>query len=60
MTECYEQWNQLRDELERYYKDSPREHLPLSQQREFKAIKNMVIREASSFGWGRLPSRMPA
>ena len=35
--------DRLRDELERYYKDSPREHLPLSQQKEFKAIKNMVI-----------------
>ncbi len=46
VAECYEQWNQLRDELERYYKDAPREHLPLSQQKEFKAIKNMVIREA--------------
>jgi len=46
VAECYEQWNQLRDELERYYKDTPREHKPLSQQPEFKAIKNMVIREA--------------
>ena len=46
VAEYDEQWNQLRDELERYYKDSHREHLPLSQQKEFKAIKNMVIREA--------------
>ena len=46
VAECYEQWNRLRDELERYYKDTPREHKPLSQQQEFKAIKNMVIREA--------------
>ena len=46
VAECYEQWNRLRDELERYYKDTPREHKPLSQQPEFKAIKNMVIREA--------------
>ena len=46
VAECYEQWNRLRDELERYYKDTPREHLPLSQQKEFRAIKNMVIREA--------------
>ena len=46
VAECYEQWNRLRDELERYYKDAPREHKPLSQQPEFKAIKNMVIREA--------------
>ena len=50
--ECYEQWNQLRDELERYYKDVPREHLPLSQQKEFKAIKNMVIREAEELRLG--------
>ena len=52
VAECYEQWNQLRDELERYYKDAPREHLPLSQQKEFKAIKNMVIREADNLQLG--------
>ena len=46
--ECYEHWNRLRDELERYYKDTPREHKPLSQQQEFKAIKNMVIQEADN------------
>ena len=52
VAECYEQWNQLRDELERYYKDTPREHLPLSRQKEFKAIKNMVIREAERLRLG--------
>ena len=52
VAECYEQWNRLRDELERYYKDAPREHLPLSQQKEFKAIKNMVIREAEQLRLG--------
>ena len=46
VAECYDHWNRLRDELERYYKDTPREHKPLYQQLEFKAIKNMVIREA--------------
>ena len=50
--ECYEHWNQLRDELDRYYKDTPREHKPLSQQQEFKAIKNMVIREADHLQLG--------
>ena len=54
VAQCYEQWNHLRDELERYYKDSPREHLPLSQQKEFKAIKNMVIREAERLRLGEL------
>ena len=52
VAECYEHWNRLRDELERYYKDTPREHKPLSQQQEFKAIKNMVIREADNLQLG--------
>lgn len=52
VAECYDHWNQLRDELERYYKDTPREHKPLSQQQEFKAIKNMVIREADNLQLG--------
>ena len=52
VAECYENWNRLRDELERYYKDTPREHKPLSRQQEFKAIKNMVIREAEELRLG--------
>lgn len=52
VAECYGQWNRLRDELECYYKDTPREHRPLSQQKEFKAIKNMVIREAEQLRLG--------
>ena len=48
VAECYEVWNTLRDELESYYKDKPRQRLPLSQQKEFKAIKNMVVREAEN------------
>ena len=52
VAECYDHWNRLRDELERYYKDTPREHKPLSQQPEFKAIKNMVIREADNLHLG--------
>lgn len=49
---CYAVWNELRDKLESYYKASPREHLPLSQQKEFKVIKNMVIREAENICLG--------
>ncbi len=52
VAECYEVWNRLRDEVENYYKDTPREWLPLSQQKEFKSIKNMVIREAESIRLG--------
>ena len=52
MAACYDAWNKLRDELEAYYKDKPRKHLPLSQQKEFRAIKNMVIREAENIRLG--------
>ena len=48
VAECYATWNKLRDELESYYKDTPRQHLPLSQQKEFRAIKNLVIQEAEN------------
>ena len=48
VAECYALWNKLRDELERYYKDTPRKHLPLSQQKEFRAIKNLVIQETEN------------
>ena len=54
VAECYEQWNQFRDELEHYYKDTPREHLTLSQQKEFKAIQNLVIRKAERLRLGEL------
>ena len=42
----YSVWNGLRDTLEGYYKDRPRQHNPLSQQKEFRAIKNAIIQEA--------------
>lgn len=42
----YAVWNSLRDTLEGYYKSTPREHHPLSQQKEFRAIKNAIIQEA--------------
>ena len=52
VADCYSVWNELRDKLESYYKANPREHLPLSQQKEFRAIKNMVIREAENIRLG--------
>jgi len=42
----YSVWNGLRDTLEGYYKNRPRQHNPLSQQKEFRAIKNAIIQEA--------------
>ena len=42
----YAVWNGLRDTLEGYYKNRPRQHNPLSQQKEFRATKNAIIQEA--------------
>ena len=42
----YSVWNGLRDTLEGYYKNRPRQHNPLSQQKEFRAIKTAIIQEA--------------
>ena len=42
----YSVWNGLRDTLEGYYKNRPRQHNPLSQQKEFSTIKNAIIQEA--------------
>ena len=46
VAEYYAVWNDLRDTLEGYYKNRLRQHNPLSQQKEFRAIKNAVIQEA--------------
>lgn len=53
VAEYYEVWNQIRDELnECYGSRTLREWLPLSQQKEFRKIKNMVIQEAESIRLG--------
>ena len=52
VAEYYEQWNVLRDKVENYYKNKKRERLPLSRQKEFRSVKNMVIREAERLRLG--------
>ena len=42
----YAVWNDLRDTLEGYYKSKSRQHNALSQQKEFRVIKNAIIQEA--------------
>ena len=42
----YAVWNGVRDTLDGYYKNRTRQHNPLSQQKEFRAIKNAIIQEA--------------
>ena len=45
---CYAQWNQVKDELVRFHNQNLRQHLPLSQQKEFRVLLNAVIREAEN------------
>lgn len=47
---AYVKWQELRNEVLRTYKDELPETSPLSQQKEFKQIKNMVIAEAVQIG----------
>ncbi|KTE92469.1 serine/threonine protein phosphatase [Desulfitobacterium hafniense] len=50
VSEAYAKWHELRYEVLRTYTDKTPDPLPLSQQKEFKSIKNMVISEAMSIG----------
>ena len=50
VAQAYDLWYELREEVLRTYKNDLPERLPLSRQKEFKAIKNMVIQEAVRLG----------
>ncbi len=47
---CYDAWYDLREEVLRTYHDKMSTRAPLSSQKEFKSIKNMVIAEVMSLG----------
>ena len=47
---AYALWYELREDVLRTYKDDLPPRLPLSQQKEFKRIKNIVIEEAVTLG----------
>lgn len=49
VTVCYEQWWRLTDEIAGYYGRNTPPHQPLVQQKEFRAIKNMIIQQAETF-----------
>ncbi len=42
---CYDLWHETQEEIVQSYSDKELEKLPLSQQKEFNSIKNMIIRE---------------
>ena len=53
---AYDLWNQMREELCRTYSEQVPECLPLSRQKEFKSVRNMVIREVFKLGQNEIRS----
>lgn len=54
VSKCYEKWMMLQGKVDSYYHDKPRERIPLSQQKEFRQIKNAVIQEAERLRLGEI------
>ena len=52
--QCYDQWCVLQSEVDSYYHDNPREKKKLSQEKEFRQIKNAVIQEAERIRLGEI------
>ena len=54
VSECYQKWWELQCQLNDYYSEQQRQRPPLSQQKEFRQIKNAVIKEAEHIRQGRM------
>ncbi len=52
ISKAYDLWYEMRNEVLQSYMDNLPEPLPLSKQKEFKSIKNMIIKEADNFNKG--------
>lgn len=52
VAKAYELWYEMREEVLYSYIDTLPERLPLSEQKEFKSIKNMIIGEADKIAKG--------
>ena len=57
VTAAYDLWNQMREEVCRTYTEHLPQRVPLSRQKEFKSVRNMVIREVLQLGWDEPPQR---
>ena len=53
VAECYEKWWELQCQVEDFYSEKERRRPPLSQQKEFRQIKNAVIKEAEHLRMNR-------
>lgn len=49
LQQLYEQWLIYKQDIHSTYKDELLERLPLLEQKEFRSIKNMILKEVMSF-----------
>ena len=54
VSKCYDQWLMLQGKVDSYYQDKPQKRIPLSQQKEFRQIKNAVTQEAERLRLGEI------
>ena len=54
VAECYDKWWELQCQVSDFYSEQERQRPPLSRQKEFRAIKNAVIREAERIRMGEV------
>ena len=52
INECYQTWWEFQCQVEDFYSEKERQRPPLSQQKEFRSIKNAVIQEAENIRVG--------
>ena len=52
--ECYQVWWELQCQIEDFYSEKERQRPPLSEQREFRSIKNAVVQEAENILMGKV------
>lgn len=52
--ECYQVWWELQYQIEDFYSEKERQRPPLSQQKEFRSIKNAVVQEAENIRMGKV------
>ena len=54
VNECYQKWWELQCQVKEFYSGKKQPRPPLSKQKEFRAIRNAVIREAENIRLGKV------
>ena len=52
--DCYQSWWKLQCQIEDFYSEKERQRPPLSEQKEFRSIKNAIIQEAENLRLNRI------